>query len=241
MAKGDHRLPDKAPRAWTALISVRAFAVHLLTATSAALALVALVFATAGAWPPMFVTLGLALIVDGIDGPLARRFKVAEVLPRWSGETLDLVVDFCTYVFVPAYAIAASGILPQGLTLPAGIIVVVSGAIYFADRNMKTDDNYFRGFPAVWNLAAFYLILLQPSPWAGVAMVVALAGLSFAPIKFLHPLRVERGRTLNVALLGVWSLLALIAVLWDLEPGPLVVWPLVVIAIYFFLTGFLSR
>ena len=78
--------------------------------------------------------LGVALVVDGVDGPLAREFKVAEVLPRWSGETLDLVVDFTTYVFVPAYAIAASGLLPLAFALPAGIVVVVTGALYFADR-----------------------------------------------------------------------------------------------------------
>jgi phosphatidylcholine synthase len=223
------------------MVSVRAFAVHLLTASGAALALIALIFATDGQWPPMFIALGAALIIDGVDGPLARRLKVAETLPRWSGETLDLVVDFVTYVFVPAYAIAASAILPQGFTLPAGIIVVVSGALYFADRNMKTADNFFRGFPAVWNLAAFYLILLQPPPWLGAALVVGLAALSFAPIKFLHPLRVERGRIINVGLLAVWSALALIAVINDMQPGPYVTWPLVVIAFYFFLTGFLLR
>jgi phosphatidylcholine synthase len=223
------------------MIGVRAFAVHLLTASGAALALLALVFATGGQWGPMFMTLGVALLVDGIDGPLARRYKIADALPRWSGETLDLVVDFTTYVFVPAYVIAASGVLPQGLTLPAGIIVVVTGALYFSDRMMKSADNYFHGFPAVWNVAAFYLILLQPSPWVSVGIVVALAALSFAPIKFLHPIRVVRGRDLNVALLAVWSLLALIAVVYDLEPGPYVAWPLVVIAIYFFLIGFLSR
>jgi len=221
--------------------SVRAFAVHVLTASGAAFALLALVFATGGLWQAMFLTLGLALIVDGVDGPLARRLKVAELLPRWSGETLDLVVDFVTYVFVPAYAIAASGLLPQELTLPAGIIVVVTGALYFADRNMKTSDNYFRGFPAVWNLAAFYLVLLAPAPWLSAAIVVALAGLSFAPIKFLHPLRVTRLRPLNIVLLTLWAMLALIAVLLDLEPGPYVTSPLVLIAVYFFGIGLLPR
>jgi phosphatidylcholine synthase len=223
------------------MIRIGAFAVHVLTAGNAALALLALIFATDGQWGPMFITLGIALILDGADGPLARKLKTAEILPRWSGETLDLVVDFVAYVFVPAYAIAACGLLPQPLTLPAGIIIVITGALYFADRTMKTADNYFRGFPAVWNLAAFYLILLQPSPWTAAAMVVALAALSFAPIKFLHPLRVERGRILNIALLAIWGLLALCAVLYDLEPGAYVVWPLVVIAIYFFLIGFLAR
>ncbi len=137
---------------------VRAFAVHILTACGAALALLALIFATAGYWAAMFFCLGLALVVDGVDGPLARAFKVAEILPRWSGDTLDLVVDFVTYVFVPAYAIGASGLLPQVLAIPAGIVVVITGALYFADREMKTADNYFHGFPAcgIWPRSIFF-------------------------------------------------------------------------------------
>jgi phosphatidylcholine synthase len=220
---------------------VRAFAVHVLTASGAALALLALIFATGGQWAAMFVCLGIALIVDGLDGPLARAFKVAEVLPRWSGDTLDLVVDFVTYVFVPAYAIAGSGLLPPSLALAAGIIVVITGALYFADREMKTADNFFRGFPVLWNLAAFYLILLAPSEWLAAVMVATLAVLTFAPFKFLHPLRVARWRALNVALLAAWALLALVAVIYDLQPGPYVAWPLVIIAIYFFLIGLLTR
>ena len=139
---------------------IRAFAVHIFTACGAALALLALIFATGGQWAAMFFCLGMALVVDGVDGPLAREFKVAEILPRWSGDTLDLIVDFTTYVFVPAYAIGASGLLPPLLAIPAGVVVVITGALYFADRQMKTPDNYFRGFPAVWNLAAFYLYLI---------------------------------------------------------------------------------
>jgi len=218
---------------------IRAYAVHVLTASGAALALMAMIFATGGHWEAMFVCLGIALIVDGVDGPLAREFKVAELLPRWSGDTLDLVVDFTTYVFVPAYAIAASGLLPAWFEIAAGVIVVICGALYFADREMKTDDNYFRGFPALWNLAAFYLYVLQPPGWAGVVLIVALAVLSFVPIRFIHPLRVRHLRILNIALLGVWALLALAAVISGLEPGPYVTWPLVLIAAYFFAAGLL--
>ena len=223
------------------MAALGAFAVHILTASGAALALLALVFATGGLWEAMFITLGIALAVDAVDGPLARKFKVAETLPRWSGETLDLVVDFLTYVFVPAYAIAASGYLPQGLTLPAGIVIVITGALYFSDRSMKTDDNYFRGFPAVWNLAAFYFFLLEPSPTVATVFVLALAVLTFLPIKFVHPLRVERFRPFNVALLALWAVLALFAVLLNLEPGLLVVLPMSAIAVYFFVAGFLPR
>lgn len=218
---------------------VRAFTVHVFTATGAALALLALILATGGHWSGMFFCLGMALVVDGFDGPMARAFEVEKLLPRWSGDTLDLVVDYTTYVFVPAFAIAASGLLPHALAIPAAIVVVITGALYFADRDMKTDDNYFRGFPAVWNLAAFYLYLLEPPEWAAAVSIIVLAGLSFAPIKFLHPLRVQRWRAINVALVVAWAVLALIAVIQDLSPGLYVKLPLCLIAVYFFLIGLL--
>jgi phosphatidylcholine synthase len=142
-------------------------------------------------------------------------------------------------VFVPAYAIAASGLLPNALAIPSGILVVITGALYFADRQMKTPDNYFRGFPGLWNLGAFYLYLLEPPPWLAAAMIAALAVLTFAPLKFLHPLRVKRLRVLNIALLAGWAVLAFLAVMHNLAPGPYVTWPLVAIAIYFFVVGLL--
>ncbi|HEY7229406.1 MAG TPA: CDP-alcohol phosphatidyltransferase family protein [Pseudolabrys sp.] len=218
---------------------IRAFTVHVFTATGAALALLALILATGGHWSGMFFCLGMALLVDGADGPMARAFEVERLLPRWSGETLDLVVDYTTYVFVPAYAIGASGLLPQGFAIPAAVIVVICGALYFADREMKTTDNYFRGFPAVWNLAAFYLYVLEPPEWAAGLSIVALAVLSFTPIKFLHPLRVQRFRIVNIALMAAWAVLALIALVHDLAPGVFVTLPLSLIAIYFFLIGLL--
>lgn len=223
------------------LTQTRAFAVHVFTAAGAALALAALIYATRGQWAAMFFCLGIALVIDGVDGTIARRFKVADLLPRWSGDVLDLVVDFATYVFVPAYAIAAGGLLPVALALPAAVIIVVTGALYFADREMKTSDNYFRGFPALWNAAAFYLFLLKPAPWLAAVIVVALAVLTFTPFKFLHPMRVARLRAVNVAAVILWSVLALIAVLSDLDPGPWVAGGLLAIGLYFLGVGLTER
>ncbi len=220
---------------------VRAFTIHVFTASGAALALLALILATGGQWAAMFFCLGLALVVDGLDGPMARAFKVAELLPRWSGEGLDFVVDFVTYVFVPAYAVTASGLLPEPLAIPAGMAVVITGALYFADRAMKTNDNYFRGFPAVWNLAAFYLYVLEPPPWAAAAMVAALCVLTFVPMRFVHPLRVKHLRVLNIGLMALWGVLALVAIFLNLEPGPYVTLPLACIGGYFLIAGFLRR
>ena len=217
-----------------------AFSIHILTASGAALALLALIAATRSDWPLMFLFLGLALLVDGIDGPLARRLKVAETQPRWSGEVLDLVVDFTTYVVVPAYAIVASGLMPDALGIAAGLAVVVTGALYFADREMKTDDNHFKGFPAVWNLVVLYLLLLNPPAWLAAATVAAFAGLTFAPVRFVHPLRVRRLRGLTVALLVLWAGLALAALVQGLAPPIWVVVALCLIAIYFLVAGLLS-
>ena len=148
-----------------------AFSVHIFTALGAALALLALLAAARGEWAPMFLWLGIALVVDALDGMIARSLDVAKHLPRWSGETLDLVIDFTTYVFVPAYAIVASGLIPGAAGIAAGFVIVMTGALYFADRNMKADDNHFVGFPAVWNVIAFYLLMLKPAPLVAAAEV----------------------------------------------------------------------
>jgi len=217
----------------------RAFAVHVLTACGAALCLLALLAAIAANWSLMFVWLGLALVIDAIDGTLARHFQVRELLPRWSGDTLDLVVDYLSYVFVPAYAIVAGGLLPDSAAIPAGLLILVTSALYFADRRMKTPDNYFRGFPALWNVVAFYLFLLRPGPWPDVALVVMLCGLSFVPFPFLHPLRVARFRAFNVVLLLAWSVFAVVTVAKDMEPGTPVKLALIALAVCFLAGGLL--
>ncbi len=222
-------------------VRARAFAVHMFTASGAALGLLALVAATRSDWPLMFLWLGLALIVDGIDGAFARYLRVTEVLPRWSGEVLDFVVDFITYMFVPAYAIAVGGLLPDALAVPLALVIVVTGALYCADSRMKTDDNYFRGFPALWNLVAFYLFLLRPNPWIAAAAIGVLAVLTFVPFPFIHPMRVRRGRALNVALLAVWSVLAVVALWQDLRPPPWIVVALCAVGFYFLGAGLLLR
>ncbi len=208
------------------------FCVHVLTAAGAAFALLALMAAVAEQWAVMLAWLGLALVVDAADGPLARRLEVASRLPRWSGDTLDLVVDFVTYVFVPAYAIAASGLLPPGFGAAAGVLVVVTGALYFADRAMKTPDNYFRGFPALWNVVAFYLLLLRPGPGWTAACVAALAMMTFMPFAFIHPLRVLRHRAFNIVVLVLWAVLAIAALARDLMPPAWVTIVLCAIGVY---------
>lgn len=216
-----------------------AFSVHLFTALGGACAILALIAATRAEWTGMFAWLGLALLIDGVDGALARHFRVADILPRWSGDALDLVVDFTTYVFVPAYALAASGMLPHQLAIPLSIAIVVSAAIYCADRDMKLPDNSFRGFPILWNAIAFHLFIIKFSPWMTAAIVAAFVVLTFAPYRTIHPLRMPGMHAANALGLLAWSALALYALLCGLNPGPWFAAALTAIGIYFLGAGFL--
>jgi phosphatidylcholine synthase len=213
-------------------IRAAAFSVHIFTALGAGVALIALLEAVREHWAAMFAWLGLALIIDAIDGPIARRLDVVRVQPNWSGEVLDLVVDFITYVFVPAYAITASGLLLPLAAPLLGIAIVVTSALYFADRRMKADDNHFRGFPALWNAAAFYLFLLHWPPAASTLAVAVLLVLTFIPLRVLHPVRVARLRRLTLTLIALWAALAVYVLVNDFNIGLPVTVTLCAIALY---------
>ncbi|WP_024513235.1 phosphatidylcholine synthase [Bradyrhizobium sp. ARR65] len=220
-------MPHAAPGARAA-----AFSVHVLTALGAGIALLALLEAVREHWAAMFFWLGAALIIDGADGPLARRLDVVRLQPNWSGDVLDLVVDFVTYVFVPAYAITAGGLLLPLAAPLLGIGITVSGALYFADRRMKGVDNHFRGFPGLWNLAAFYLFLLHWPPALSSVVVLVLIAATFLPFHVLHPVRTLRLRWLTLALMVLWAVLSLHVLLRDFDVGMPVVIALCAIAAY---------
>src|SRR5438445_3739494 len=137
----------------------------------------------------------------------------------FSGVILDFIVDFLSCVFVPSYAITASGMLLPLAAPLLGIGIMVSGALYFADRRMKASDNHFRGFPALWNVAAFYLFLLHLPPALSSLAVAVLIALTFAPIHVLHPVRVVRLRWLTLWLMGAWAVLAIYTVAYDFDVG----------------------
>jgi len=209
-----------------------AFSVHLFTALGAGIALLALLEAVREHWTAMFAWLGAALLVDALDGPMARRLDVVRLQPNWSGEVLDLVVDFVTYVFVPAYAITASGLLLPPTAALLGVGIAMSGALYFADRRMKSADNHFRGFPGLWNVAAFYLFLLHPPPAISSLGTLVLIVSTFLPFWVLHPVRVVRLRWLTLSLMVVWAVLGVATLVNEFEVGAPIKIGLCGIAIY---------
>ncbi|WP_181705589.1 CDP-alcohol phosphatidyltransferase family protein [Chthonobacter rhizosphaerae] len=200
-----------------------ALAVHAFTASGIVLAMLAAFAAYRLQWSEFFAWLGLALIVDGVDGPIARRFEVERRLPTFSGAALDTVVDYVTYVFLPAFAIAFGGFVAStwvAITI-AGIIVFTS-AMYYADTRMKMKNNAFRGFPVVWNGVAFVFFVFRPEDTVVIGITLALAVLTFMPVAFIHPVRVEKWRPLTLAVSFVWFICAAIALAMSLAPPDLV-------------------
>ena len=139
------------------------------------------------------------------------RLQVKQVLPNWSGDTLDNIIDYMTYVLIPAFALYQRGFMGVGLSFLSAAIIVVTSAIYYADTGMKTKENFFKGFPVVWNMLVFTLFIAEPGEYAAFAVVVAAAVLTFVPIHFLHPVRVQRLRALNLSAFLIWCLFGAIA------------------------------
>lgn len=205
-----------------------AASVHLFTALGAVCGLMAALAAFDGAWERMFAWLGLALVIDGIDGTFARMARVEERLPRFSGERLDLVVDYITYVFVPALALVRGGYLTGTAGLVIAALILLSSLYHFSDLASKGEDYSFIGFPALWNIVAFYVFALSPPGWFTYAVLVALVILTFVPMHWVHPTRVKRLRAVTLSITAAWSIAA-IAAIWHGFPPSL--WAQVILVI----------
>ena len=211
MSQPTHRAPIPVVRAW---------AVHVFTASGAVLAFLAFMAVERGQWRLSLLWLGAALVVDGIDGSLARKAEVKRWAPVIDGSTLDLVVDYLTYVFVPAILVWRAGLLPDAWAAVGVAAMLLSSLYTFARTDMKTEDNFFRGFPAVWNVVVFYLFVLHPAPLVSAIMIGVFAVLTFAPIHFIHPVRVKRFQPWLGIVTAVWSVSSLALLLWPNWSAP---------------------
>jgi phosphatidylcholine synthase len=217
--------------------NLRALFVHLFTATGAVFAMLAMLAAVDGKWSLMFVWLVVAFVVDGIDGPLARKYHVKKYAPRFDGVLLDLIIDYLTYVFIPAFALFKSGLMAGWTGWFAIIIITFMSAMYFADNRMKTKDNSFSGFPGCWNMVVLVIFALEPNFWVSLALVTALAITMFLPFKFVHPVRTERWRNVTLPMAIAWTFFAGWAAWVDFYPESWAHWGLIVTSIYLLFAG----
>ena len=184
---------------------IAAWAVHGFTGSGAVLGFLAIISILENNLTGAFLWLGLALLIDGIDGTIARKVGVSDKTPNIDGSTLDNVIDYLNYVIIPALMIYWFQLVPSGceIVLPAGMLLV---SLYtFANLNMKTSDYYFSGFPAVWNIAVLYFYILGTSDWINFIVIIFFFVLTFIPIKFVHPLRVKKLRNITIFATILWS------------------------------------
>ena len=222
-------------------LRLKALGVHLFTATGSVLSMLALLAAVEGKWSTMFGWLIVALVVDGVDGPLARRYRVKENWQTHDGVLMDLIIDYLTYVFIPAYALFKSGLL-NGWTGWLCIIAIVYGSvIYFADTRMKTKDKSFSGFPACWNMVVLVLFAVAPSHWTILAVVILLTVAMFLPLKFIHPVRTQRWRNISLPIALAWVVFAGWAAWRNFEEGSWAHWGLVATSLYLCLAGIVQQ
>ncbi|MEX2290609.1 MAG: CDP-alcohol phosphatidyltransferase family protein [Mycobacteriales bacterium] len=202
---------------------VRGWLVHGYTATGAVLALLIVLAAVEGDIARA-LWLGLAaLVIDGTDGMLARRFDVKGRLPEFDGALLDNIVDYLTYVFAPVVLLLQTGHLPQGAagTLVAAVPLLAS-SYQFCRVDAKTDDHFFLGFPSYWNVVAFYAIALDLSPGATSGLIVVCALLVLVPVGYLYPSRMTVLRLPTLVLTAAWLVLYAVVVAQLPAPHPAV-------------------
>ena len=192
-------------------------------------------------WSLMFLWLVVAFAVDGIDGPLARKYDVKTNAPQFDGVLLDLIIDYLTYVFVPAYALFKSGLLPGWTGWFAIIVITFASAMYFADNRMKTRDNSFSGFPGCWNMLVLVLFAVQPNFYVIVGLVALLAVAMFTPLKFIHPVRTVRWRSVSLPVALAWTIFAGWAAWVDFHPGSWAHWGLVATSLYLLGVGIMQQ
>jgi phosphatidylcholine synthase len=217
--------------------SLRALSVHLFTATGAVFAMLAMLAAVDEKWALMFLWLVVAFVVDGIDGPLARKYDVKKNAPQFDGVLLDLIIDYLTYVFIPAFALFKSGLFEGWTGWFVIIIITFASAMYFCDTRMKTKDNSFAGFPGCWNMVAVVVFALEPNFWIILALVTGLAITMFLPLKFVHPVRTERWRSVTLPMALAWTFFAGWAAWVDFHPQSWAHWGLVITSVYLLFAG----
>ena len=197
----------------------KAALVHLLTASGAFVALLALAALHLDRPRDVLLLLLAALVIDGIDGPLARRYRVGEALPGIDGATLDLIIDFLTYVLIPVLYLLQYQLLPAGWNWAGASAILLSSLYLFVNTDMKSEDNYFNGFPAAWNLVLVFWVLAGTGSLFNVITAFGLSILSVVPVKSVHPVRVEKARMFNISLAVLWVLLSALLLLDPTGPG----------------------
>ena len=206
---------------------------HAYTASGAVLAFLATQAATARSFRSAFLWLFGAVLVDATDGLLARAARVHERLPHFSGRRLDDLVDYLTFVFVPAVIVWQAGIVTGAWTIPVVSAMLLASLFGFVSEDAKTDDDFFTGFPSYWNIVVLYLFVLGLSKALNAAILLIFSALVFVRIGYIYPTRMKTARTATLALGTVWGVMMLVLILQLPTPRPSIAWLSMCFPVYY--------
>lgn len=193
---------------------ILAWSVHLLTASGVVWGFWAVIAIFEGDWQTAMLLLGLTTLIDGVDGSLSRLVQVKRVLPNFDGALLDNIVDYFTYVVVPAIFVYQAQLVPEGWLWLAPACILLASSYQFAQADAKTEDHYFKGFPSYWNIVVIYFVLWQTAPLLNLIILLACAVMVFVPIKYLYPSRMQGNRGITMVFTFVW-MIVMAVILWQ--------------------------
>lgn len=199
-------------------------ALHAFTATGVLVGMAALVAVLDGSARMAIIWLLVAQLIDGIDGPLARRLLPDEATTKFDGYVLDLVIDFVTCVLVPAAFLWQFRMVNHdrsGMIAIAALLMFSS--LWFSRTDQQDDDSWFHGFPAAWNMVVPTLWLLNSSPTVTMVVVACLSILTMTNVQFAHPVRVVQWRIWNMTAISVWVIGVLLGTIWSPQVPALVI------------------
>jgi phosphatidylcholine synthase len=193
---------------------VLAWSVHIFTASGILAGFMAILAINAKNWRVAMTWLFVALVIDGVDGTFARKFKTAEVLPSINGKTVDNIIDFANYAIIPAYFFYAVELVNPFWNLPLAFLILLVSVIYYGIEGMISDDYYFIGFPVMWNVVVFFLVFVfSLNEFGNAAIILIFSILHFVPIKFAYPSRATRFKTLTIIFTAI-ILLVMPVIVW---------------------------
>lgn len=210
-----------------------AWIAHLYTATGVVFAFLAARAAIEYDYRTAFFWLAVQVAVDATDGVLARAARVGERLPWFNGAKLDDIIDYLTYVFVPALIVWRGMLVPHDVAVPIACAMLLSSAYGFNRDDAKTADYFFTGFPSYWNIVTFYLLVARWPPTVNAAILLVLVVLVFVPLRYVYPSRTPVWAVPTNVLGAIWAVLALV-MLWQYPAvSPAVWWASLVFPVYY--------
>jgi len=215
------------------LQKLAAWGVHLFTASGVVWGMMAIWDIQLHRWLPAFWWMAVAVLIDSFDGMLARKVNVKEVLPDFDGGLLDNVVDYFTYTVVPVAFLHEAGMLPPKLLLPTAAAILLASAYWFCQIEAKTSEHYFKGFPSYWNIAVFYIFILNLPPWINFALLAFFALMVFVPIHYVYPSRTPFLRTPTLVLSMLWGVVTLLVLAQYPHPHPWLIWVSMSYVVYY--------